>query len=123
MVAGDSPTLDRGPGPGARGGRSLWQVRAAQLRARATRQAIVQVLLGSIFLVGALAYALAPDRHAQSSVAWMAGLLVLSTFDVAVGLRTLARLRLRRRSQRMWIAATAAGGLLSTALLAFLRRG
>jgi hypothetical protein len=98
-------------------------VRAAQLRARATKQAIIQVLLGSIFLVGALAYARAPDRHAQSSLAWMAGLLVLSTFDVAMGLRTLARLRLRRRSQRLWAVATAAWGLLSTALVAFLLRG
>jgi hypothetical protein len=123
MVAGDSPTVARGSGPGAPGGRSLWQVRAAQLRARATRQAIIQVLLGSIFLVGALAYAWAPDRHAQASLAWMAGLLVLSTFDVAVGLRTLARLRLRRRSQRLWVAAAAAWGLLSTALVAFLLRG
>ena len=48
------------------------------------KQAIVQVLLGSVFLVGALAYARAPDRHAQSSLAWMAGLLVLSTLDVAL---------------------------------------
>ena len=58
----------------------------------------------------------------QSSLAWMAGLLVLSTFDVAVGLRTLARLRLRRRSQGLWIAATAAWGLLATALVGFLLR-
>jgi hypothetical protein len=123
MVADDSPSVSGGPGPRARGERSLWQVRAAQLRARATRQAIIQVLLGSIFLVGALAYARAPDHHAQSSLAWMAGLLVLSTFDVAVGLRTLARLRLRRRSQRLWMVATAAWGALSTALVAFLLRG
>ena len=118
MVADDSAQ-----GPGASSARSLWRVRAAQLRARATKQAIVQVLLGSIFLVGALAYARAPDRHAQSSLAWMAGLLVLSTFDVALGLRTLARLRLRRRQARLWMAATAAWGLLATALVAFLLRG
>jgi hypothetical protein len=123
MVADESPSVSGGGAPRASGQRSLWQVRAAQLRARATRQAIVQVLLGSVFLVGALAYALAPDRHAQSSLAWMAGLLVLSTFDVAVGLRTLARLRLRRRSQRLWVAATAAWGALATALVAFLLRG
>jgi hypothetical protein len=98
-------------------------VRAAQLRARATRQAIVQVLLGSVFLIGALAYARAPDHHAQVNVAWMAGLLVLSTFDVGVGLRTLARLRMRRRTSRLWAAGTAAWGLLATALVAFLLRG
>ena len=122
MAADDSPSVPSGRAPRAPGERSLWQVRAAQLRARATRQAIVQVLLGSVFLVGALAYARAPDHHAQSSLAWMAGLLVLSTFDVAVGLRTLARLRLRRRSQGLWIAATAAWGLLATALVGFLLR-
>lgn len=101
--------------------RSLRQVRAAQLRARATKHAIVQALLGSVFLIGALAYARAPDRHEQVNLAWMAGLLVLSTLDVALGLRTLARLR--RRSARLWMAGTAAWGLLSTALVGFLLRG
>ncbi len=103
--------------------RSLARVRAAQLRARVTRQAIVQVLLGSVFLIGALAYARAPDRHSQWSTAWMAGLLVLSTLDVAVGLRALARLRLRRRFARLWIAGTAAWGGLAVSLIAFLLRG
>lgn len=102
--------------------RSLWRVRAAQLRARATKQAIIQVLLGSIFLIGAIAYALAPDRHVQSSLGWMAGLLVLSTLDVALGLRTLVRLRLRRRLWHLWMAGTAAWGALATALLAVLLR-
>jgi hypothetical protein len=108
--------------PRTSGGRSLARVRAAQLRARATKRAIVQVLLGTIFLVGALAYARAPDRQAQSSLAWMAGLLVLSTVDVGLGLRTLARLRLRRVPAKLWLAATAAWGLLGTAILAFLVR-
>jgi heme/copper-type cytochrome/quinol oxidase subunit 3 len=99
---------------------SLRQVRAAQLRARATRRAIGQVLLGSVFLVGALAYALAPDRHAQPSLLWMTGLLVLSTVDVGLGTRTLARVR--RRSARLWIAATAAWGVLATVLVGFLVR-
>ncbi len=96
------------------------QVRAAQLRGRARKRAIVQVLLGSVFLVGALAYARAPDRHAQASVSWMAGLVLLSTLDVALGLRTLARLR--RRAAAWWLLGSAAWGLLSTALLGILLR-
>jgi hypothetical protein len=119
MVADDSAGISRR----APSGRSLARVRAAQLRARATKQAIGQVLLGTIFLTGALGYARAPDRHSQSSLAWMAGLLVLSTLDVGIGLRTLARLRLRRAAARMWLPATAAWGLLATALLMFLVRG
>jgi hypothetical protein len=95
----------------------------AQLRARARRRAIWQVLLGSVFLVGALAYARAPDRHSQSSLLWMTGLLVLSTIDVGLGMRTLTRLRLRRRSSRVWVAATAAWGLMSTLLIGLLLRG
>jgi hypothetical protein len=119
MAADDSARIPaRTPG-----GRSLARVRAAQLRARATKRAIVQVLLGTIFLTGALGYARAPDRHSQSSLAWMAGLLVLSTVDVGAGLRTIARLRLRRAAVRLWVAATAAWGLLATALVAFLVRG
>ncbi len=68
-----------------------------------------------VFLMGALAYARAPDRHAQVSIAWMAGLLVLSTLDVALGLRTLARLR--RRATGWWVLGSAAWGALSTALV------
>src|SRR6476660_8043599 len=95
------------------GTRSLRHVRAAQLRARATRQAIIQMLLGTVFLIGALSYARAPDRHAQASLAWMSGLLVLSTLDAALGLRALVRLRLRRKFAWLWMAATAAWALLA----------
>jgi hypothetical protein len=118
MVAEGSAPVPTGGAP-----RSLARVRAAQLRARATRQAIVQVLLGTVFLVGALAYARGPDRHSQWAKAWMAGLLVLSTFDVALGLRTIARLRLRRRFARAWVLGAAAWGLLATTLVAVLLRG
>ena len=90
------------------------------MRARATKHAIFQALMGSVFLVGALAHALAPGRREQSSLAWMAALLVLSTFNIAVGSRTLVRLR--RLSPRLWMAGAAAWGLLSTALVAFLVR-
>ena len=96
-------------------------MRAAQLRARATRRAIGQIALGSTFLVGALAFALAPDRTARDSVRWMTLLLVLSMLDVGLGLRTLARLR--RKTGRLWLAATAAWGLLSTVVVGFLLRG
>jgi hypothetical protein len=102
---------------------TLRQVRAALLRTRATRHAIVQALLASVFLIGALAHALSPERHAQGSLVWMSALLVFSTFDVALGLRTLVRLRLRRRLSWVWIAGAAAWGLLSTALVGFLLRG
>jgi hypothetical protein len=110
MASGHRLTLDR----------SLRQVRAAQLRGRARRRAIVQVLLGSVFLMGAIAYALAPDRHAQANITWMAALVVFSTADVALGLRLLARLA--RRSPVWWALGSAAWGLLATALLAVLLR-
>jgi hypothetical protein len=100
---------------------SLRQVRAAQLRARAIRGAIGKIILGMVFLVGALAYARSPDHQQQNNILWMAGLLVLSTADVGLGLRTLARVR--RRPARLWIAATVAWGLLSTVLIGFLLRG
>ena len=74
-----------------------------------------------MFLSARSPYALAPDRHDQANLVWMSALLVFSTFDVALGLRTLARLRLRRRGA-VWIAATAAWGLLSRALVAALLR-
>lgn len=99
----------------------LRHVRAAQLRARAIRGAIGKVVLGSVFLVGALSFARAPDHHVQNSLFWMTALLLLSTGNVALGLRTLARVR--RRPARLWIAATTAWGLLSTVLIAFLLHG
>jgi hypothetical protein len=102
---------------------TLRQVRAAQLRARATRHAIVQALLASVFLIGALAHARAPEHQAQDSLLWMSALLVMSTLDIALALRTLVRLRLRRRLGWVWVAGAAAWGLLSTALIAFLVRG
>ena len=99
---------------------TLRQVRAARLRGRARKRAITQVLLGSVFLIGALAYARAPDRHAQVNITWMAALVGFSTADVAFGVRMLARLA--RRSSVWWIRGSAAWGGLSTALLAFLVR-
>jgi hypothetical protein len=100
--------------------RSLRQVRAAQLRARALRWAIGKLALGSLFLVGALAYALAPQRHTGSSRLWMAFLLVLSTVNVGLGLRTFSRVR--RQAARYWPVATAAWGVLATVVVRILMR-
>jgi hypothetical protein len=99
----------------------LRQVQAARLRARATRGALLRAFLGSVFLIGALAHARSPQRHEESAIAWMAGLLILSALNVGLGLRALARLR--RRSARLWIAGTAAWAVLSVSLVAFLLRG
>jgi len=100
--------------------RSLRQVRAAQLRAKALRWAIGKSALGSAFLVGALAYALSPQRHSDTSRLWMAFLLVLSTLNVGLGLRTFSRVR--RRAVRYWPFATAAWAILSTVLVRILVR-
>ncbi len=98
--------------------RALRQVRAAQLRARALKWAIGKSALGSIFLIGALAYALAPQRHSEFSHLWMAFLLVLSTLNVGLGLHTFSRVR--RRAARYWPIATALWGVLATALVRML---
>lgn len=96
----------------------LLQVRAAQLRARATRWAIGKSALGIVFLVGALAYALGPERGLTSSRVWMTILVILSTFNVGLGLRTFARVR--RQRGRYWPWATGLWGVLATALIRFL---
>jgi hypothetical protein len=113
----DGPETPVAPGQ-ARNPRSLRQVRAAQLRARALRWAIGKSALGSLFLVGALAYALAPQRQSDMSRVWMTFLLVLSTLNVGLGLRTFSRVR--RRAGRIWLFATLLWGLLSTALIRLL---
>jgi hypothetical protein len=97
---------------------SLRQVRAAQLRARAIRWGIGKSAFGTIFLIGALAYALGPERHTSSSRIWMALLVVLSTFNVGLGLHTFSRVR--RKARRFWLVATILWGLLATGLLRFL---
>jgi hypothetical protein len=98
--------------------RSLHQVRAAQLRVRAIRWAIGKSLFGTVFLIGALAYALGPDRRLPSSRLWMALLVVLSTVNVGLGLRTFSRVR--HRARRFWLVATIVWGLLATGLLRIL---
>jgi hypothetical protein len=98
--------------------RALRQVRAAQLRAKALKWAIGKSALGSVFLIGALAYALSPQPHDQMSLVWMALLIVLSTLNVGLGLRTFSRVR--RRATRYWPIATALWFLLTTALIRLL---
>jgi heme/copper-type cytochrome/quinol oxidase subunit 3 len=101
--------------------RSLRHVQAAQLRARVTRSAIIKVIFGMVFLAGALGHARAFDRHDRQSLLWMTLLLVMSTANVALGIRGLARAR--RRSPRWWWVAALAWGLLATILVGFLLRG
>jgi hypothetical protein len=99
-------------------GRSLRHVRAAQLRARAVRGAIVRCAMGTLFLLGAFSYVLGPQPHDSSSVAWASALVVLSTLHVGLGLRTLSRVR--RRGGRLWLPATLLWGALATVLLKIL---
>lgn len=98
----------------------LRHLRAAQLRARVVRGALVRLAFGTVFLVGALAHALSPERHSGSSVMWMTVLVLMSTVNVGLGLRALARLR--RPRWRQWVPATGAWGILSVVLLALLLR-
>ncbi len=104
--------------PPAASTRELRQVRAARLRAKAIRWAIGKSMLGTVFLIGALAYALGPERRSDGSLLWMAFLLVLSTLNVGLGLRTFSRVR--RRAARYWPVATALWGMLGTALVRIL---
>jgi hypothetical protein len=101
-------------------GKSLRHVRAAQLRAKAVRWAIGKSVLGSIFLLGALSYAFGPAPHDSSSVLWMALLVVMSTFNVGLGLRTFSKVN--RTAARVWLPATLAWGVLSAVLLKILLR-
>lgn len=98
----------------------LRHLRAAQLRARVVRGALVRLSFGTIFLIGALGHAWSPERHSSSSVLWMTLLSLMSTVNVGLGLRALARLR--RPRWRPWLPATGAWGVLSVVLLALLLR-
>jgi hypothetical protein len=97
---------------------SLRHVRAAQLRARATRGAIGKAVLGMLFLLGALAHAFGPAPQQPASRTWMAALVVLSTLNIGLALRTFSRVR--HRGARVWLPATITWGVLSAALLRML---
>jgi hypothetical protein len=98
----------------------LRHLRAAQLRARVVRGGLVKLAFGTVFLVGALAHALSPERHEQSSLFWITLLSLMSTVNVALGLRSLARAR--RLVGRSWVPIAGAWGFLAVALLGLLLR-
>ncbi len=103
--------------PGAaRGG----YLRGARLRARAARGGIVKLAFGTLFLIGALAHALAPTRHDSMSLFWMTLLLIMSTANVALGLRSVARAR--RLTARAAASAAAVWGLLALMVVGLLLR-
>src|SRR6185503_18162293 len=77
----------------AGGAPPLRHLRAAQMRVRVVRGAQVRLAFGTIFLIGALAHAWSPERHDSSAVLWMTVLSLMSTVNVGLGLRALARLR------------------------------
>ena len=95
--------------------RQLREVRAAQLRALATRWALGKMALGIVFLVGAISYSLGPEPRSQTSALWMALLVLLSTAHLGLGLRTLARVR--RWGRRLWVVATVLFALLAITVL------
>ena len=95
-------------------------LRAAQLRVRAVRSGLVKVAFGTVFLVGALAHALSPERHEQSSLFWITLLLLMSTINVGLGLRSVSRAH--RSLGRSWLAIAVAWGLLAMILLGLLLR-
>lgn len=118
---------DREPDPGGKGDEpsqgglvALRHLRAAQLRASAARGGLVKITFGTVFLVGALAHALSPQRHEQSSLFWITLLLLMSTVNVALGLRSVGRAR--RRVAHAWLPLSAAWGVLAVVLLGLLMR-
>jgi hypothetical protein len=98
----------------------LHEVRAAQLRARAVRGALIKLALATAFLVGAIAHALAPNPHDRDARLWMTALILLSTFNVAQGLQAICRVR--RLRPVFWMLGAGAWGGLGVILLALLLR-
>ena len=107
---------ERGPQETRPGG----QVLAARLRARAARGGVIKLVFGTLFLIGALAHALSPERHDRVTLAWMTVLLMMSTINVALGSRSILRAR-RHRGRTATVVATA-WGLLALVLVGLLLR-
>jgi hypothetical protein len=95
--------------------RELHHIRAARLRAVATRWAIGKTAFGMVFLLGAMAHALGPGHRSQTSMLWASLLVVLSTLHIGLGLRGFARVRWR--GTRLWMLMTGAWGILSAVML------
>lgn len=95
-------------------------MRAAKLRARAARGGLAKLAFGTVFLIGALAHALSPERHERMSLAWMTLLLIMSTINVALGLRSISRSR--RLTIRATTGAAAVWGFLALVLVGLLLR-
>jgi hypothetical protein len=112
-MAGPTRTSVRGAAP-------LRHLRAAQLRTRAVRGGLIKLALGTVFLVGALAHALSPQRHEQSSLLWITVLSLMSTINVALGLRLLSRAR--RLRGRTSVLVVWAWGVLAVLLMGLLLR-
>ena len=98
--------------------RSLNQVRAAQLRARLLRRGVQQLMFATMFLIGALTFAVGPEPTARGSQFWMSALAVLSTLHVGGGLRIFTRVK--RWPRNAWPFAVLAWGGLLTAVLRYL---
>jgi hypothetical protein len=109
-----------GPDTPTRSGVRLSHLRAARLRARAVRGGLIKLAFGTVFLIGALAHALSPERHLSMSVLWMTLLLIMSTANVALGLKAIARSR--RMTARGATLAAAAWGVLALLLVGLLLR-
>ena len=99
---------------------TLEPVRAAQLRAQARRWAIGKIALGTVFLIGAFAYAVGPEAPVGVNIGWMVLLVVLSSTYVGLGLRALSRVH--GRGGRLWLPAAVCWGLLAAMVLQVLSR-
>lgn len=92
--------------------------RQGEATRRALRGALGRLALAIVFLIGALAHALGPTPHAGNTRTWMAALVVLSSIQMGMALRTFSQLR--ERGGRLWLPATLLWGALSAALLRLL---
>ena len=113
-MADDHPSDRRPSRPDDQQG-GLPGVKAAQARAVAGRWSLGKLALGTVFLVGAMSYALGPERQSRQSV-WASGLLLLLS-TVYVGLALHGFSRVRQRGKRLWVVLTVAWAVLAGAIM------